>query len=130
MSQYCQIAPSVLCHGDLHDGQVIKSPPGLVLIYFEKWQSNRPLYELGIYLFHCLRTGSDIQNFRNFVMGYTDRTYLDETEKQTLMYYLLHISTGALNYFLEVNNWYLEYARQNQRKVLKFINDEVVWKIL
>ena len=73
MSQYCQNTPLVFCHGDLHDGQVINSPNGLVLIDFEKWQSDRPLSELGMYLFHCLRTGMNIQNFKNFITGYKNK---------------------------------------------------------
>lgn len=131
MDSYCNVVNQVFNHNDIHDGQVIQSPEkGMTLIDFEEWTEDRPLNDLGFYLFHCLRTGREIELFRGFIDGYTEGKSLSENDKLALVYNLLFISTRAVVRYLTKKSEYLATARLNHERVLNFIRDETLWKSL
>lgn len=131
MDNYCETASPVFNHNDIHDGQVfISAKKDLILIDFEDWTVNRSLNDLGFYLFHCLRSNSEIDAFKSFMDGYFENGTLNESDKQALIYNLLYISTRAVIRFMAQKTDYLETARENHKKVLDFIRNEVLWKTL
>lgn len=131
MNDYCVATKPVFNHNDIHDGQLIKPNKNEgTLIDFEEWTEDRPLNDIGYYLFHCLRTDNGFENFKAFMNGYLDNKPLNETEKQALIYNLLFISTRAVIKFSNFKVNYLETAKETHLKVLKFIEDELLWKEL
>jgi len=131
MSSYCDSIAPVFNHGDIHDGQVIVSPKNdITLIDFESWSADRPLNDLGFYLFHCLRSNREFEAFKSFMDGYSGDYSLNEKDIESLVFYLLFVSTTAVFKFITLNTDYLETARENHMKVLTFIQNETLWKSL
>ncbi len=131
MDSYCHSSPPVFNHNDIHDGQAFKSTKrGITLIDFEDWTEDRPLNDLGMYLFHCLRTSRDFNFFKGFVSGYLNGDTLNENDRLALIFNLLFISTRAVIKYLTYQTDYLGVARQNHQKVLDFIRNETLWKSL
>ena len=131
MIDYCSKTLPVFNHNDIHDGQVIRSNEGrCVLIDFGSWIEDRPMNDLGFYLFHCLRNDTKFGMFKGFMRGYFERDSLNEADKQALIFNLLFISTRAVVIFSTFRPEYVETARENHQKVLKFIEGETLWKEL
>lgn len=131
MEEYYKTASPVFTHGDLHDGQVLlRQNNNLVLIDFENWEENTWLGELGGYLFHSIRTERGLSGLKEFVDGYLGGGKLKEREKSALMFYILFISANAVSYFQRKRSAYFETALTNHEKVLQFIDEERIWKII
>lgn len=131
MVDYCNRALPVFNHNDIHDGQVIWSNKNRgILIDFENWTEDRPMNDLGFYLFHCLRNDTRFEMFKGFMSGYLERDSLGEADKQALIFNLLFISTRAIIIFSTYKPEYVETAKTNHQKVLEFIKHETLWKEL
>jgi len=68
------------------------------------------------------------KNFDAFLNGYLDSNDLTDTEKSVMTFYILFISTRAIDYLQNIKSRYLERARETHKKVLRFINSERLWK--
>lgn len=131
MIDYCNKTLPVFNHNDIHDGQVIRSNEGRgVLIDFGNWTEDRPMNDLGFYLFHCLRNNTGFEMFKSFMNGYLGDNSLHEDDKQALIFNLLFISTRAIIIFSTFRPVYAKVAKMNHQKVLSFIKDETLWKAL
>lgn len=130
MADFCSHTKPVFNHNDLHDGQIIVDAKGNPNITdFGNWIEEGWLNEISYHLFHLVRTGKvEEDNFTNFLKGYLGNKRLTEVEKSVMAFYLLFISARALNYFNMRNSSYLSIAKNNHKKVLKFLEDEVIWK--
>lgn len=129
MRYYCETTSPVFTHQDLHDGQVfVKGGNILTLIDFEDWKEETRLSEIGIHLFHTVRTDRSTEGFREFVHGYLDRSSHDEHTKSALAFYLLFTSARALNFYHVFRPNSIEAARVNHQKILEYIDQEKLWK--
>ncbi|MCK4822829.1 phosphotransferase [bacterium] len=130
MRDHCQDVFPTFTHNDLHDGQVIISKGKPSLIDFENWKEESPASEIAYYLFHSIRSNRTGEGFLNFMKGYLRNTTLSEQEKSVLMFHLLFISAGAVSYFHNQRINYLEIAESTHQKVLNYVNEENLWKLL
>ena len=129
MSYYCKTITPVFNHNDLHDGQIIVKPnQKLVLLDFENWKEETQLNEISYYLFHLIKDGSVNRNFDKFINGYLKSYRLTDTEKSVMTFYLLFISARAIDYFKNTGSKYLQKALETHKKVLRYTNDERLWK--
>ena len=129
MSYYCKTTTPVFNHNDLHDGQIIVKPnQKLVLLDFENWKEETQLNEISYYLFHLIKDGSVNRNFDKFINGYLKSYRLTDTEKSVMTFYLLFISARAIDYFKNTGSKYLQKALETHKKVLRYTNDERLWK--
>lgn len=129
MSDYCKTTTPVFNHNDLHDGQVIVKPNHkLILLDFENWREETQLNDISYYLFHLVKDRRVDRNFDKFIYGYLNSNGLTETEKSVISFYLLFISTGAIDYFKNTGSRYLQKALDTHKKVIKYIKDERLWK--
>lgn len=128
--QFCKSTNPTFNHNDLHDGQIIVSKDGKpTIIDFGNWLEEAWLNEVGYHLFHLIRTDrAGTNDFANFLEGYLGGRKLSDTEKSNLAFYLVFISSRALSYFYKNNNPYLPTARETHGKVLKYLDDEKLWK--
>lgn len=128
-SSYCKIAVPVFNHNDIHEGQVIVRPTGdVVLLDFENWREDTKLNDIAYYLFQLIRTNSSFENYKEFLKGYLGTNTLTDGDKSVLSFYLLFISARALNYFITTKSKYLNIATDTHNRVLKFIEEERLWK--
>jgi|GEM_PF-2921773 len=129
-SDFCQNSRPVFNHNDLHDGQIIvdgNSHP--TIIDFGNWIEETWLNEIGYHLFHLIRTDrAETDDFTNFLNGYFKDRKMSDTEKSNLAFYLLFISSRALNYFYNRHSSYLPTAQETHEKVLGHVNNERIWK--
>lgn len=128
--QYCSNSDPIFNHNDLHDGQLIIDETGKpTIIDFGNWIEETWLNELGYHLFHLIRTGrARTEDFPNFLNGYLEEGKLSDTERSNLAFYLLFISSRALNYFYRRHSSYLPVAKETHKKVLDHLEDETIWK--
>lgn len=128
-SSYCEASIPVFNHNDLHEGQVIVNTAGdVVLLDFENWREDTKLNDLAYYLFQLIRTKSSFENYKAFLMGYLGTKTLTDSDKSVLSFYLLFISARALNYFLMTESKYIKIATDTHDRVLKFVEEERLWK--
>jgi len=129
MMDFCNHVKPVFNHNDLHDGQVIvdreRRP---TIIDFGNWTEEGWLNDIGYHLFHLIRTDRVSVNFTNFLRGYTGNVPLSDVEKSVLGFYLLFISARALNYFDTSRSPYLPVAKETHKKVLDYLDKEIIWK--
>ena len=67
-------------------------------------------------------------NFDKFLNGYLKSAYLTETEKSIMAFYLLFISARAIEYFQNTKSRYLEKAVDTHNKILRYTDEERLWK--
>lgn len=129
-ADFCKQAKPVFNHNDLHDGQIILDGNGNpTIIDFGNWIEETWLNEVGYHLFHLIRTGRmETDDFINFLSGYLGDKKLSDTERSNLAFYLLFISSRALNYFYRRHSSYLSTARETHAKVLNHLENEEIWK--
>ena len=129
-SDFCQNSKPVFNHNDLHDGQIIvdgNNHP--TIIDFGNWMEETWLNEIGYHLFHLIRTDrAETDDFSNFLDGYFKDRKMSDTEKSNLAFYLLFISSRALNYFYNRHSSYLSTAQETHEKVLGHVDNERIWK--
>ncbi|HWA51790.1 MAG TPA: phosphotransferase [Patescibacteria group bacterium] len=129
MEQFCNETQPTFNHNDLHDGQVIVTEENIpVLIDFGEWTEETWLNDIGYYLFHQIRTDRPKDDFSTFLNGYLSGERLSESERSNLAFYLLFISSRALTYFYRNSSPYLSTAKETHGKVLKYVDNEEVWK--
>jgi Ser/Thr protein kinase RdoA (MazF antagonist) len=128
--QLCVESKPVFNHNDLHDGQVIESISGKpTIIDFGNWIEETWINEIGYHLFHLIRTNrAHTDDFPNFISGYLENAKLSDSEKSNLAFYLLFISSRALNYFHRRHSSYLPIATETHNKVLEHLENETIWK--
>lgn len=127
MSAYCKSTPPKFNHNDLYDGQAIVRKQKVTLIDFEEWAEESPLNDIGYYLFHTIRTGMPNIHFWSFLNGYLGNEVFSEIEKQALMFYLLFISSRALNYFNNLKSIHLKTATRTHQEVVDYVENEKFW---
>lgn len=125
---HCEAVIPVFNHNDLHDGQTIVSGKSVTLIDFEKWIEDSPLNDIAIYIFHSIRNAQSRESFEHFLKGYLGETSFSEVEKSSLMFYLLFISSRALNHFYQQGNPYVEISKTTHKNILKYAESESLWK--
>ncbi|OGM11552.1 hypothetical protein A2W13_02360 [Candidatus Woesebacteria bacterium RBG_16_36_11] len=129
ISSYCETVIPIFSHNDLHEGQVfLRSNGGLTLLDFENWKEETQLNEIAFYLFHLIRVDKVGGNFDKFLNGYLKSAHLTETEKSIMAFYLLFISARAIEYFQNTKSRYLEKAVDTHNKILKYTDEERLWK--
>lgn len=132
MKEDSQGKKPVFTHHDIHDGQVfVSNPPNddsIRLIDFENWRADSYLSEIGMYLFHSVRLESADEGFKQFIDGYKAGEYLTESEKEIILFNLLFISMRAVAYFSEYQTNYLPTALTTHQNILRYINQEKLWK--
>lgn len=128
--QFCKNSEPIFNHNDLHDGQVIVDGNGKpTIIDFGNWIEETWLNDIGYHLFHLIRTDrAHTEDFTNFLSGYMENGKLSDTEKSNLAFYLLFISSRALNYFYRRHSSYLSVAQETHKKVLDHLDNEAIWK--
>jgi len=128
--QFCKNSEPTFNHNDLHDGQVIVDGKGKpTIIDFGNWIEETWLNDIGYHLFHLVRTDrAHTEDFTNFLSGYMENKRLTDTEKSNLAFYLLFISSRALNYFYRRHRSYLPVAQETHKRVLDHLEDETIWK--
>ncbi len=128
--QFCTHSEPTFNHNDLHDGQVIVDGKGKpTIIDFGNWTEETWMNDIGYHLFHLVRTdrvGAD--DFTNFLNGYMEGKKMTDKEKSNLAFYLLFISSRALNYFYRRHSSYLPVAQETHEKVLAHLENESIWK--
>ncbi len=129
MLNYCGNAIPVFNHNDIHDGQaIVKTDNRLKLLDFGNWKEETQLNDVSYYLYHLIKSDRVNKNFDAFLNGYLDSNDLTDTEKSVMTFYILFISTRAIDYLQNIKSRYLERARETHKKVLRFINSERLWK--
>lgn len=128
--QFCNNSEPTFNHNNLHDGQVIVDGTGKPTIMdFGNWIEETWLNDIGYHLFHLIRTDRvQTEDFTNFLSGYMEDKKLTDTEKSNLAFYLLFISSRALNYFSRRHSSYLPVAQGTHKKVLAHLENESIWK--
>lgn len=127
--QFCTHSEPTFNHNDLHDGQVIVDGNGKpTIIDFGNWIEETWLNDIGYHLFHLVRTDrAYTDDFTKFLSGYLENRKLTDAEKSNLAFYLLFISSRALNYFHRRHSSYLSVAQGTHRKVLDHLENESIW---
>lgn len=130
MIKFCKNTDPVFNHNDLHGGQVIINKSDKpTIIDFGNWREEGWVNELAYHLFHLIRTDRELPiEFKSFLKGYLKNKELSENEKSVLAFYLLFISSRALNYFNNRQSSYLPIAKKNHYKVLSYLENESIWK--
>lgn len=118
-----------MTHHDLHDDQAIVKENRIYLIDFEEWKLSHPMEDLSIYLYHCLRTKRPIQDFVNFMHGYSKDEPTSESDIMLLNYFLLFFSIEMLDYFASNRTAEISYAINYLNRSVEFVEKEKIWKI-
>lgn len=128
--QFCRNSEPTFNHNDLHDGQVIVDGNGKpTIIDFGNWIEETWMNDIGYHLFHLVRTDRvRTDDFTNFLSGYMEGKKMTDTEKTNLAFYLLFISSRALNFFYRRHSSYLPVAQETHKKVLVHVEKEAIWR--
>lgn len=118
-----------MTHHDLHDDQAIVSENRIYLIDFEEWKLSHPMEDISIYLYHSLRTKRPIQDFVNFMHGYSKDKPTSESDKILLNYFLLFFSIEMLDYFASNRTVEVPYAIDYLKRSVEFVEKEKIWKM-
>ncbi|MEK7516933.1 MAG: phosphotransferase [Patescibacteria group bacterium] len=112
-----------LLHRDLKDDNIIIQSNGeLSLIDFEWAQGGNPHDDLGVYLYHSIRTNKSNERMHAFFTGYFNGKEITDQEKYDLLFHLILAAGRTVSFCTRFNQSRLDEANMDMTKVLKYVD--------
>lgn len=113
-----------LLHRDIKDENVLIQPDGKIsLIDFEWAQGGNPFDDLGIYLYHAIRTNKLPDKVKSFFNGYFGERELTDSEKYDLLFHLMLTAGRTVSFCARMNPTKTGEAIADMDKATKYIEE-------
>lgn len=111
-----------LLHRDTQDNNVYVQPNGnIAIIDFEWAQGGNPLDDIGVYLYHAIRTNKPQDKIDAFFRGYFKEHELSNLDKYDLMFHLVLAAGRTVSFCARMNSNGLEEAEANMSKIVLYV---------
>lgn len=121
--------PPVFIHKDLKDSNIIVTPKNSLVIFdFEWWQGGNPLEDVGVRLYHSIRSQKPNILFQNFLEGYFGKTSLTSLELYDLMFHTIFSAARVVSFTARRNISFLDEAKSDYIKTESYIRNLLLSK--
>lgn len=112
-----------LIHRDIQENNVYVQQDGkVVLIDFEWSQGGNPLDDIGVYLYHAIRTNKSQHKTEAFFNGYFKDHRLSSLERYDLLFHLVLAAARTVGFCTRMSRDRLEGAKVDMDKVVSYVN--------
>ncbi|MFH0772884.1 MAG: phosphotransferase [bacterium] len=113
-----------LLHRDIKDENVLVQPNGNIsIIDFEWAQGGNPFDDLGVYLYHAIRTNKPQDRVQSFFKGYFGEKELTDVEKYDLLFHLMLTAGRTLSFCVRMNPTRTNEAIEDMNKATNYVED-------